>query len=145
MVRVLVVSDQPLERLRATTAMHGEDDLQVSEATGPREARDAVVAGEVDVLVVDGDLAPKGGFSMLYEIRNMGELDGRPSPPALMLVAREQDRWLARWSGANEVLRKPVDPFVVARTVRALHGVAPAPADPAFDAPRAVRERMGMD
>lgn len=142
-MRVLVVSDSPVERVRATTGLLRADDVEVLEAETAREAQQRCAAGDVDVLVVDGDLAPKGGFSALYEIRNAALLAGTTSPPALVMIAREQDRWLATWAGANEVRLKPVDPFEVAKLVAALDGAEPAPADPALDAPKAVKARLG--
>ena len=121
-MRVLVISEQADERSRATTALHLRDDVEVVEATSAEEGRTLVQAEEFDVLVIDGDLRPQGGFSLLYEIREGGEYTGRPTPPALVLIAREQDRFLSDWSGANELLLKPVDPFEVAARVTALVG-----------------------
>lgn len=144
-MRVLVLSDSPVERIRATTGLLRTDDVEVVEAETAREAQQRCATGDVDVLVVDGDLAPKGGFSALYEIRNAALLAGTTSPPALVMIAREQDRWLARWAGANETRTKPVDPFEVARLVQGLHGTEPAPADPELDVPRAVKARLGVD
>lgn len=126
-MRVLVVSENTTERLRATSALALRD-AEVVEASTSREAREQVVAHPFDVLVIDGDMSPKGGFSLLYEIREQGELRGEATPPALVMLAREQDRWLAGWAGANEVMLKPVDPFALADHVAALVGEdAPPP------------------
>lgn len=127
-VRVLVVSQDPKERSRAASALALHADVEVVEVGTEREAHERVVAEDFDVLVVDGDLAPKGGFSMLYEIREQGELRDEPTPPALIMIAREQDRWLADWAGAAETMRKPVDPFTLAKRVHALAGDEPEPA-----------------
>lgn len=128
-MRVLVVSEQVDERLRATTALHLRDDVEVVEATSAAEGRALVEDGDFDVLVIDGDLRPQGGFSLLYEIRASGEYRGEPTPPAIVMIAREQDRFLSDWSGANELMIKPVDPFEVAARVDALVGGAPAVRD----------------
>lgn len=128
-VRVLVISEQADERLRATTALHLRDDVEVVEAITAEEGRALVQAEDFDVLVIDGDLRPQGGFSLLYEIREGGEYTGEPTPPALVMIAREQDRFLSDWSGANELLLKPVDPFEVAARVTALAGESAAPQD----------------
>lgn len=127
-MRVLVVSQNPVVRLRAMSGLLARADVEVIEAASAREAHTVAGRGDLDVLVMDGDLDPEGGFSVLYELRAAAELDGRRSPPAVVMVGREQDRWLAVWAGANVVLRKPVDPFAVAREVAALYGVAPAAA-----------------
>lgn len=128
-MRVLVISEQEKERLRATTALHLTDDVEVVEATSAAEAKALVAEQDFDVLVIDGDLRPQGGFSLLYEIRAAGEYRGEPTPPALVMIDREQDRFLSDWSGANELLLKPVDPFVVAARVRALAGEPAATRD----------------
>ena len=125
-MRVLIVSESPAVRLRAASGLLTQDDVDVIEAHSARDAHERVADGGLDVLVIDGDLSPEGGFSLLYEIRAAGELYRHETPPALVMMGREQDRWLAAWSGANEVLLKPVDPFRLADRVEALHGTEPA-------------------
>jgi DNA-binding response OmpR family regulator len=122
-MRVLVVSADPSERLRATSALHvGEVD--VVEAEGVDEARRLVgaAAPPFDVLVVDGDLDPRGGYALLYELRAMADLDGVAAIPSIVLASRPQDTWLAAWAGASEMFLKPVDPFEVAARIAELPG-----------------------
>lgn len=127
-MRVLVVSEDAKERMRASSALLLHDGAEVVEAATAQEARERLDDDAFDVLVVDGDLAPKGGFSLLYEIREDAEFRGETAPPALVMIAREQDRWLAGWAGANEVMHKPVDPFQLSARVAALAGAVAAPA-----------------
>jgi DNA-binding response OmpR family regulator len=128
-VRVLVVSADSKERLRAVSGLRLHEIGDVVEVTSAEEARDLLLQrGErFDALVVDGDLAPRGGFAMLYDLRHRAALEGTDPTPALVLAAREQDRWLGSWAGANEVILKPVDPFDLARRVAALEGEEVAP------------------
>lgn len=121
-MRVLVVSADPAERMRATSAFLTEE--QVVEAGGVDEARRLVLEATepFDVLVVDGDLDPRGGYAFLYELRSHAELTGWTAPPSVVLASRAADVWLAGWSGASELFLKPVDPFEVATAVRALVG-----------------------
>ena len=128
-VRVLVVSEDVKERLRAVSALLLHAGAEVVEATSAEEARERVIVDKepYDVFVVDGDLVPRGGFAVLYDLRARAELDGEPGVPSLIMTSREQDRWLAKWAGASEVLVKPVDPFELARRVAALEGTDPAP------------------
>lgn len=125
-MRVLVVSEDAAVRMRATTALALYVDAEVDEATSSVEAKALVADEDYDVLVIDGDMRPQGGFSLLYEIREGGEYHGEATPPALVLIAREQDRFLVDWSGANELLIKPTDPFVLAERVAALGGTTAA-------------------
>jgi DNA-binding response OmpR family regulator len=121
-MRVLVVSADPVERLRATSAM--AEDIEVVEADGVDDARRLVdaAAPRFDVLVVDGDLQPRGGYAFLYELRGAAELGTTAAVPSVVLASRESDRWLAGWAGASELFLKPVDPFEVVAAVRALEG-----------------------
>jgi len=121
-MRVLVVSADPIERLRATSAFDASHEDFV-ELDGVDEARRALLEdGPFDVVVVDGDLQPRGGYAFLYELRSQAELTGVPAVPAIVLASRESDRWLAGWAGASVSILKPVDPFEVAAAARALPG-----------------------
>lgn len=142
-MRVLVLSDEPGVRLRATGNLRMGADVELVEVASALEAHRAVDSGAFDVLVLDGDLEPEGGFSVLYEVRQAGVLGRRPTPPSLMLVGREQDRWLAAWAGANEVLVKPADPFAVARVVTGLVGQRPAEAARADESASEVEAALG--
>jgi DNA-binding response OmpR family regulator len=126
-VRVLIVSEVAAERLRASSALTLENGAEVVEAASGEEARRWIIDGdlEVDVLVVDGDLQPRGGFALLYDLREKFELEGRDLPPSIVLTARAQDRFLVSWSGADRSLPKPVDPFALARLVGELSGDRP--------------------
>lgn len=129
-MRVLVVSEDPVERLRAVSALrlHRELDVSVVEADSGAEAQDLLRDEETgfDVLVLDGDLQPRGGFGQLYSLRAQADLGGRAQVPAVILAGREQDRWLGDWAGANAVLTKPVDSFALGREVERLVGLAGA-------------------
>ncbi len=131
-MRVLVVSDDPKERMRASTALRLHGGAEVVEVdSAPVVARLLDEDDAFNVLVIDGDLDPKGGFSLLYELRAQGEYHGRTTPPALVMISRVEDRWLAGWAGFNEEIMKPVDSFRLAKAVQALVGVPAAPRDPA--------------
>ena len=123
-MRVLVVSADPIERLRATSGLN-VDVEHIVECDGVDEARRLVLAdgAAFDVLVVDGDLDPRGGYALLYELRAHAELTGHAAAPTIVLASRESDRWLTGWAGASAMFLKPVDPFEVAAAVRALPGV----------------------
>lgn len=116
-MRVLIVSEHQVERARAASMLRPRAEVEVIEAASAREAKRLLVDEELDVLVVDGDLAPQGGFSFLYELHLHAEHQGTTTPPAVVLTARSEDRWLADWAHAATTLPKPVDPFAVARAV----------------------------
>ncbi|MFP4234127.1 MAG: hypothetical protein ACLFUG_04275 [Nitriliruptoraceae bacterium] len=123
------MSQDPKERARATSALALTPDIEVEVVEGAEPARARLLADGpgFDVLVVDGDLDPRGGYAVLYDLRARADLGAFEAVPSLVLASREQDRWLAAWSGANEMLLKPVDPFELAQRVRALAGAPLAP------------------
>lgn len=128
-MRVLVVSEDHDERRRAVSALALLGDPEVVQVSSVDEFRAQVLEGAdaFDVLVIDGDLRPRGGFAALYDLRARSTLTGAAPVPSVVLTARPQDTWLAAWAGANDVLPKPVDPFALAGRVAALEGAEPPP------------------
>lgn len=124
-MRVLIVSPDAEERQRAASALQLREDVDVVEAAGGSQAAASLRDTSFDVLIVDGDLQPKGGFSWLYELRAEAQLHGRQRPPAIVMTARPQDQFLADWAGAEAIVRKPVDGFEIADHVAELSGHAP--------------------
>ena len=108
---VLVYSDDPRVRERVMLAVGRRPDPDI----GPIdwvEAGDAgtvtrlVDAGGVDVCVLDAEAAPTGGMGISRALKN----EIPQCPLMLLLVARHDDRWLARWSLADAALKHPADP-----------------------------------
>ena len=126
-MRVLVVSESADERQRVVSAL-ARDGVEIVEATTGKEAHALTGHGDFDVIVMDGDLCPEGGYSILYELRQRDEYEGQPSTPAIILMERRDDGWLANWAGAQLALLKPVDPFAIADHVLDLaRASGPAP------------------
>lgn len=121
-MRVLVVSSSAAERSRATAGLRVRPDIEVEEASDAKQAHRATGERAFDVLVIDGDMSPEGGQSMLYELRAAAEYQGAKAPPAIILMGREQDRWLSAWAGAQDAIVKPVDSFELSRRVLELAG-----------------------
>jgi len=110
MSRVLVYSDDPAFRdaVRLAVGRRPSPDLDrvelVDAPTGP-ELLAAVDEGGIDVVVIDGEARPSGGLGLAKQLKD--EL--ADCPPVLVMVARKDDAWLAKWSLADAVLRLPVD------------------------------------
>jgi len=107
---VLLYSDDPALRDAVRTAVGHRvaADLGrvewVEVATGA-ELLAALAGGGVDVVVLDGEARPTGGLGLAKQIKD--EL--ADCPPTLVLVARKDDLWLAKWSLADAVQPLPVD------------------------------------
>jgi DNA-binding response OmpR family regulator len=89
------------------------------ECTSYGEVRNELDAGGVDLAIFDGDAQPTGGMGLSRQFKN----EIADCPPFIVLIAREQDRWLASWSLADSVIVRPIDPVrasaSVADTLRA--------------------------
>jgi DNA-binding response OmpR family regulator len=123
-VRVLVVSQDIEVRRRAATALQARPDVEVIEAASGAEGHIRVAEDGLDVVVMDGDMRPEGGYSVIYEIRAAAQLREEEAPSFVVLMDREQDRWLAQWAGADAAFLKPANPFALAERVAELGGGA---------------------
>lgn len=125
-MRILVVSADPDELSRCTSALALVPGAEVTTANSTGAARAELAGSTVDVLVIDGDLRPKGGYSLLYELAADAQLAGTSAPASVVLVERKEDHWLANWAKANATCTKPVDGFELRHIVDGL--AAPTPA-----------------
>lgn len=71
---------------------------------------------KVDLFILDGEATPEGGMGLSKQLKD--ELF--ECPPVLLVVARQQDAWLAGWSRADGVISHPIDPFTLATTASRL-------------------------
>jgi DNA-binding response OmpR family regulator len=115
---VLVYSDNAAFRdaVRTAVGRRPVQDLgrmEYVEASDVRSVLEAVDAGGVDVLVLDGEARPAGGLGIGKQLKD--EL--QDCPPTLALVARPDDAWLASWSLADAVLPLPIDPPALCEAV----------------------------
>lgn len=71
---------------------------------------------KVDLFILDGEATPEGGMGLARQLKD----EIFDCPPTLVLVAREQDAWLAGWSRADGVVTHPIDSYVLAKKVLSL-------------------------
>ena len=112
---VIVYSDDPKVRDTVRTALgrRPAPDLgrvEYVESSQGEELVRLVDAGGVDLVILDGEAWPTGGLGLSKQMKD--EL--RDCPPTLVLIARPDDRWLAKWSLADAVLSHPIDAFALA-------------------------------
>lgn len=133
MSTVLVYSDDPgvRERVLLAVGRHPDPDLTAIEwveAAAGADVVQAVDRGGVDLCILDGEAAPTGGMGISRQLKN----EIRNCPAMLLLVARRDDAWLARWSLADAVVQHPADPVAlteaVVRLLRERAEPVPAPA-----------------
>jgi DNA-binding response OmpR family regulator len=73
-------------------------------------------AGGADVMVLDGEAQPAGGMGVCRQAKD----EIYNCPPALLVIGRADDRWLATWSRADAVVSHPIDPVALARGLAGL-------------------------
>jgi DNA-binding response OmpR family regulator len=119
-LRILLVSSHERVTAHVTTALPGSPDIDLVEVSTPQRALQLLDQGErYDIIIADNDTWPTGGFALSREVKARLHM-GKDMPPVLLLLARDQDRWLSNWSQADAYIVKPPDPFDLAETVQAL-------------------------
>ena len=84
--------------------------------------RAAVLQQRPDLVILDMQIGNMGGVAACIDLR-LEEGAGRlPQTPALILLDRRADVFMARRSGAEGWLLKPLDPLRLRRAVQALIG-----------------------
>jgi CheY-like chemotaxis protein len=128
-VKILLVSSGPALTRHVTAALPADAD--VLEVRTPQRGLAVLDEGEhsFDVILGDADTHPTGGFHLVRELRAR-QTDGADVPPIVLLIARPQDQYLARWAQADAWIVKPVDPFDLAEVLEALGAGNPVPALP---------------
>lgn len=118
-MRALLISSDPQLRGLLKVALGGVE-RRTGEAWEYVEAEDglegirAAWRDRPDLVVADEIASGAGGFAVAKELRGAHE----PFPGAIVLIlARPQDDWLAKWSGADAWFARPVDPFALAEAV----------------------------
>lgn len=84
--------------------------------------RDAINARPVDLAVVDLQIGAMGGIAVALDIRLEVDAGRLMAAPVLLLLDRRADVFLARRSGVEGWLLKPLDPRRVRRAVAAVLG-----------------------
>jgi len=110
--RVLLYSDDRTtrEQVRLTLGRRLAADLpelEVFEVATQPVVLQAMDAGGIDLVILDGEATPSGGIGLCHQLKN----EITDCPPVLLLVARVADAWLATWAEADAITSYPVDPI----------------------------------
>src|SRR6202045_2000069 len=73
-------------------------------------------AGGADVRVLDGEAQPSGGMGVCRQAKD----EVYDCPPALLIIGRADDGWLATWSRADAGGGHPTDPAALAQSLAGL-------------------------
>jgi DNA-binding response OmpR family regulator len=118
-VHILIATDAQWV-LDEVVAALGSPETSFTVCTNGRDVTEAVTARTPDVAVLDSQIGSMGGFAVTMDLR-LDQTGGRlPHIPVLMLLDREADVQLARRSGADSWLVKPLDALRLRRAATAL-------------------------
>lgn len=120
MIKVLLVASDERARERLRLALErlevtGEE-VRFLEAGDGNDAMVLVETQRPDLVVVEVGVTPYGAFGVARDVKASPET----SCPVIVVLERPQDDWLARWSGADALVNRPVDPFALAQVARRL-------------------------
>jgi len=116
---ILVASDAPTVRAEIA-AVAGTPDNAIVEARSGPDVMAQVAVSMPDLVIVDMQMGNMGGMATTLELRLEASYGKLAHVPVLMLLDRRPDVFLARRSGAEGWLVKPLDPIRLRRSVAAL-------------------------
>jgi CheY-like chemotaxis protein len=118
--QILLVADDPGFRDRLVLALErlelSGEEVSFLEAADGNDALVLAEAHNPDLVVADVAVSPYGGFGLTRDLKANPEL----ACPVILVLDRLQDEWLGRWSGADALVNRPVDPFALAEVASRL-------------------------
>jgi DNA-binding response OmpR family regulator len=102
------------------TAALGGPDTSFTVCREGRVVVDVVAEREPDLAILDMQVGSKGGMAVTMALRLDESAGMLPHVPVIMLLDRRADVFLARRSGADGWLIKPLDPLRITRAVGAV-------------------------
>jgi CheY-like chemotaxis protein len=119
-VPVIVVASDAAYLRREIAAVADGRDVEIVEVESGPEVVSEVRESPPDLVVVDMQMGNMGGMAVCLELRLQESYGDLPHIPVLMLLDRRPDVHLARRSGAEGWLVKPLDPLRLRRAIRAI-------------------------
>jgi DNA-binding response OmpR family regulator len=112
MTEVLIATDADAVFAEVEAALVDESTSIVRVRSGQAVAG-AVAASTPDLVVLDMQIGNMGGIAACLHLRHEAGAGRLPSVPVLMLLDRQVDVFLARRSGADGWVVKPLDAFAL--------------------------------
>jgi DNA-binding response OmpR family regulator len=113
--KILLVAAEPGSRERLRLALErleaSGDEIEFLEADDGNVALAAAELELPDLVVVEVGVTPYGAFGLTRDLKALPKV----ACPVIVLLERDQDEWLGRWSGADALVYRPVDPFALAQ------------------------------
>jgi DNA-binding response OmpR family regulator len=116
---IVVASDAPSVRAEITGVI-GEPGTDVLEVTSGSKVAPSVAEHDPDLVVLDLQMGNMGAMAVCLDLRLEESYGNLPGVPVLMLLDRRADVFLAKRSGAEGWLVKPLDPIRIRLATSAL-------------------------
>jgi DNA-binding response OmpR family regulator len=116
---VLVVSDSSKVREEVIASLP-DAGITVRELNHGADVLPAVLAKKPDLVVLDAQIGRMGGMATTLDLHLEAGAGRAPHVPVLQLLDRRADVFLARRSGADAWIVKPLDAFALRRTATAV-------------------------
>lgn len=116
-VLIATDADAVFDEVEAALA---DESTQVTRVRSGYEVGDAVGTSTPDLVVLDLQIGNMGGIAACLHLRNEAGEGRLPDVPVLMLLDRAADVQLARRSGAEGWVVKPLDAFRLRRAATAI-------------------------
>ncbi len=114
MQTIVVASDAPSVRAEVLGVI-AEPGTEIIEAHSGPEVLEAVADSNPDLVILDLQMGNMGAMAVCVDMRLEESYGALPHVPVLMLLDRRADVFLARRSGAEGWLVKPLDPLRIRR------------------------------
>jgi CheY-like chemotaxis protein len=116
---IVVASDAPSVRADVVAVVGGPG-TEIVEIDSGHDVAPAVAEHEPDLVIVDLQMGSMGGMAVCLELHLEESYGNLPHVPVLMLLDRRPDVFLAKRSGAEGWIVKPLDPIRLRKATTAL-------------------------
>lgn len=123
MPRALLVTDATWVANEVMAAL-SEGNWVIEVLSHPAQAADAVIAAYYDAVIVDMQVANMGGMAVIRAIRQA--TGDRHRPRLVLLLDRVADRFIAKRSGADAAVLKPINAWGLRRALGSIPALAVA-------------------
>ena len=124
MIQVLVATDADAVYAEVEAALADESTILTRVRSGQAVAG-AVGESTPDLVVLDMQIGNMGGIATCLHLHHEAGAGRLPEVPVLMLLDRDVDEFLARRSGADGWVVKPLDAFSLRRAATAILAAEP--------------------
>jgi DNA-binding response OmpR family regulator len=118
-VHILIATDAQWV-LNEIQAVFGSSSTTIQVVTNGRLVSPAVAERAPDIAILDMQVGSMGGMAITMDLRLDHSSGALPNVPILMLLDREADVHMARRSGANGWIIKPLDALRLRKAVNAI-------------------------